>query len=227
VGVWGQYPQRISTVGSRKPESNPLRPLSAAKGRGDHVREAAALWVPLVAGLPIRHDPDMAQTAARLELYNSLRRVLGEANAESLMSYLPPTGGAELATRSDIESLRGELDGRFGVVDTRFEQIDHRFEQIDHRFEQIDRRFEQIDRRFEQIDRRFELVFSEFAAVRAEMAAESKAIRQEMAAGFATIRQDFTELMLAQGHDIHRRIDRLFIAQIATMVAVVGALLAG
>lgn len=148
----------------------------------------------------------MAQTAARLELYNSLRQVLGDANAESLMNYLPPTEGADLATRSDI---------------------DLRFEQVDRRFEQVDARFEQIDRRFEQVDARFERVFDEFAAVRAEMAAESRSIRQDMAAGFASIRKDFTDLMLAQGNDIHRRIDRLFIAQIATMVAVVGALLAG
>lgn len=44
------------------------------------------------------------------------------------------------------------------------------------------------------------------------MAVESKAICHEMAAGFATIRQDFTDLILARGNDIHRPIDRLFIA---------------
>ena len=103
-------------------------------------------------------------------LYARLEEVLGHDHADTLMTYLPPEPGAQLATRSDIavmeqrfdrlEELLGlrfdAIDGRFQIVDQRFEQMDQRFEQVDQRFEQVDQRFEQVDQRFEQVDQRFE-----------------------------------------------------------------------
>ena len=103
-------------------------------------------------------------------LYARLEEVLGHEHADTLMTYLPPEPGAQVATRSDIavldqrfdrlEELLGlrfdAIDERFKLVDQRFEQIDQRFEQIDQRFEQIDQRFEQIDGRLGRMDRRFE-----------------------------------------------------------------------
>ncbi len=103
-------------------------------------------------------------------LYARLEEVLGHDHADTLMTYLPPEPGAQLATRSDVavleqrfdrlEELLGlrfdAIDGRFQIVDQRFEQVDQRFEQVDQRFEQVDQRFEQVDQRFEQVDQRFE-----------------------------------------------------------------------
>jgi len=96
--------------------------------------------------------------------------VLGHEHADTLMTYLPPEPGAQVATRSDVavleqrfdrlEELLGlrfdAIDGRFQRVDQRFEQVDQRFEQVDQRFEQVDQRFEQLDGRLHRMDRRFE-----------------------------------------------------------------------
>ncbi len=105
-------------------------------------------------------------------LYARLEEVLGHDHADTLMTYLPPEPGAQLATRSDVavleqrfdrlEELLGlrfdAIDGRFQLVDQRFEQMDQRFDQVDQRFEQVDQRFEQLDGRFDRMDRRFETV---------------------------------------------------------------------
>ncbi len=105
-------------------------------------------------------------------LYARLEEVLGHDHADTLMTYLPPEPGAQLATRSDVavleqrfdrlEELLGlrfdAIDGRFQLVDQRFEQVDQRFEQMDQRFEQVDQRFEQLDGRFDRMGRRFETV---------------------------------------------------------------------
>ena len=98
-------------------------------------------------------------------LYARLEEVLGHEHADTLMTYLPPEPGAQVATRSDIAVLDQRFDRleellglRFDAIDERFKLVDQRFEQIDQRFEQIDQRFEQIDQRFEQIDQRFEQI---------------------------------------------------------------------
>ena len=101
-------------------------------------------------------------------LYARLEEVLGHDHADTLMTYLPPEPGAQLATRSDIavmeqrfdrlEELLGlrfdAIDGRFQIVDQRFEQVDQRFEQVDQRFEQLEGRLDRMDRRFETMDDR-------------------------------------------------------------------------
>ena len=96
-------------------------------------------------------------------LYARLEEVLGHEHADTLMTYLPPEPGAQVATRSDIAVLDQRFDRleellglRFDAIDERFKLVDQRFEQIDQRFEQIDQRFEQIDGRLGRMDRRFE-----------------------------------------------------------------------
>ncbi|MGH8549387.1 MAG: hypothetical protein ACRERU_12475 [Methylococcales bacterium] len=74
----------------------------------------------------------------------------------------------DVELKSEIQSLRVDMDGRFEQVDKRFEQMQaesaKRFEQVDKRFEQMQaesaKRFEQVDKRFEQVDKRFEQLTS-------------------------------------------------------------------
>lgn len=47
--------------------------------------------------------------AARNDLYNGLSEVLGPERAETLMSYLPRYDPGEVATRSDLDSIRTEI----------------------------------------------------------------------------------------------------------------------
>ena len=46
---------------------------------------------------------------ARFELHEGLREVLGDARADSLMSLLPPTGWADVATKHDLDVVRGDV----------------------------------------------------------------------------------------------------------------------
>ncbi len=46
---------------------------------------------------------------ARFELHEGLREVLGETRADSLMSLLPPTGWADVATKHDLDVVRDDV----------------------------------------------------------------------------------------------------------------------
>lgn len=47
---------------------------------------------------------------ARLSLYQRLEAVLGTPEADTMMSYLPPQGWGEVATKGDLALLRGDFD---------------------------------------------------------------------------------------------------------------------
>ncbi|MBL8775863.1 MAG: hypothetical protein JNK12_08030 [Acidimicrobiales bacterium] len=46
---------------------------------------------------------------ARFELHEGLREVLGDARADALMSLLPPTGWADVATKHDLDVIRDDI----------------------------------------------------------------------------------------------------------------------
>ena len=46
---------------------------------------------------------------ARFELHEGLREVLGDARAAALMSLLPPTGWADVATKHDLDVVRDDI----------------------------------------------------------------------------------------------------------------------
>lgn len=46
---------------------------------------------------------------ARHELYQRLEQALGEEATTTLMSYLPPVGWADVATKSDLISLENKV----------------------------------------------------------------------------------------------------------------------
>jgi hypothetical protein len=82
--------------------------------------------------------------AERFTLHQTLRGLMPEAVADTLMSHLPPAGWSDIA-------LRSEVNAKFDEVYARFEQIDERFERIDKRFEQIDKRFDAMDAKFAEL----------------------------------------------------------------------------
>ena len=75
----------------------------------------------------------MANDHDRRELFDVLEAGLGTRGAALLMAQLPPVAWDELATKSDLALLRGEMEYRFGQIEARFGQIDGRFGQIDGR----------------------------------------------------------------------------------------------
>jgi hypothetical protein len=54
----------------------------------------------------------------RRELFDRLEAGLGSRGAALVMAHLPPVGWNELATRSDIRELRGELLARIASAQT-------------------------------------------------------------------------------------------------------------
>lgn len=53
---------------------------------------------------------------ARRELFDLLEAGIGGRGAALLMSYLPPVGWADLATKADLNALRSELKGEMAEL---------------------------------------------------------------------------------------------------------------
>jgi hypothetical protein len=49
----------------------------------------------------------------RHELHKDLEQAIGSQSASTLMSYLPPVGWADVATKRDLESLQHRLEAKF------------------------------------------------------------------------------------------------------------------
>lgn len=56
----------------------------------------------------------------RHKLYRTLERQLGDEDAQTMMSLLPPTDWAGVATKDDIAAL----EGRIGAVERRMEALE-------------------------------------------------------------------------------------------------------
>jgi hypothetical protein len=124
----------------------------------------------------IRKDIFMPSSEAeRFTLHQTLRSLMPEAVADTLMSHLPPTGWSDIARQADIDaqSLRFdridakfvEIDVWFDRIDAKFVEIDHKFVEIDVRFDRIDAKFVEIDKKFVEIDARFDRIDAKFAEI--------------------------------------------------------------
>lgn len=111
--------------------------------------------------------------AERFTLHQTLRGLMPEAVADTLMSHLPPTGWSDVARKADIDAqnlrldrIDARLDQKFAEIDARFDRIDARLDQkfteIDARFNRVDAQFDRIDARFDRIDARFDRVDARF-----------------------------------------------------------------
>ena len=117
----------------------------------------------------IRKDIFMPSSEAeRFTLHQTLRGLMPEAVADTLMSHLPPTGWSDIARQADLDaqSLRFDrIDAKFVEIDARFDRIDAKFVEIDARFDRIDARFEEIDKKFVEIDARFDRIDAKFVEI--------------------------------------------------------------
>jgi DNA-binding GntR family transcriptional regulator len=63
----------------------------------------------------------------RFTLHQTLRGLMPEEVAATLMSHLPPAGWSDVAIRS-------EVNAKFDAVYSRFDQVDKRFDRMDAKF---------------------------------------------------------------------------------------------
>ena len=61
----------------------------------------------------------MIDERTRHELHERLVHVLGPDEAATLMSYLPPVGWADVATKHDLAELERRVDLRFELTEQR------------------------------------------------------------------------------------------------------------
>jgi hypothetical protein len=94
--------------------------------------------------------------AERFTLHQTLRGLMPEAVADTLMAHLPPIGWSNIATKDDIDILRSEMNHGFGLINARFKRVDETLTHIEARFTQIDERFKQIDARPANFETRFD-----------------------------------------------------------------------
>jgi hypothetical protein len=97
--------------------------------------------------------------AERFTLHQTLRSLMPEAVADTLMSHLPPTGWSDIARKADIDAQNprfDRIDAKFVEIDKKFVEIDARFDRIDARLDHIDARLDRIDTRLDRIDARFD-----------------------------------------------------------------------
>lgn len=69
----------------------------------------------------------------RFELYEAVRRILGDEPAETLMAMLPPVGWADVATKHDLAAVQGALEARIGGVETRLDAVETRLDAVEAR----------------------------------------------------------------------------------------------
>ena len=109
----------------------------------------------------------MSTEASRHQLYDVLKVVLSVEPADELLSYLPPVGWADVATkadlgmirnemdaqraetRGDLAEMRGELGGQIAALDVKFGGLDVKFGGLDLKLDGLS---EKLDAKFESAD---------------------------------------------------------------------------
>lgn len=69
----------------------------------------------------------------RDQLYRSAVEALGEEEADTLMSSLPPMDWSQIATKSDLDALRIATKSDFEKVDLKIEKVDLKMEKLEHK----------------------------------------------------------------------------------------------
>ncbi|MFM7963050.1 MAG: hypothetical protein ACKPBF_03635 [Actinomycetota bacterium] len=103
--------------------------------------------------------------AERFTLHQTLRGLMPEAVADTLMSHLPPAGWSDVARKSDIEdlgastgqvvdTLRVEMVAGFDRVNSQITALDKRVDNLELRFGGLETRFQHLELRFDRVEER-------------------------------------------------------------------------
>jgi len=111
--------------------------------------------------------------AERFTLHQTLRGLMPEAVADTLMAHLPPAGWSDVARKSDIEDL-GASTGQ--VVDTLRIEMVAGFDRVNNQITALDKRVDNLDLRFGGLETRFQHLELRFDRVEEGLAGQIRAI---------------------------------------------------
>lgn len=84
----------------------------------------------------------------RFEMHLELKRLMGDAVAETLMRHLPPSGWGDVARKYDLDALSRRVDALEQRLDKRFDDLESR-----------------LNKRIDGLERRLNMAISIGAAV--------------------------------------------------------------
>jgi hypothetical protein len=88
----------------------------------------------------------MIDEGARFALHQRLSEVLGEEAAVTLMSHLPPSGWADVATRHHVDAVRRDVDALRGEIQAVEKRLGGRVDRLEAQLgERIDRLEQSLD----------------------------------------------------------------------------------
>jgi len=95
----------------------------------------------------------------RFEMHLELKRLMGDAVADTLMEHLPPTGWGDVARKHDLVVISHRVDELERRIDKRIDDLEDR---MNRRFDEIEARF---DKRIDSLERRLNVTISIGSAV--------------------------------------------------------------
>lgn len=69
----------------------------------------------------------------RFEMHETLRQLMGDDVAGTIMEHLPPSGWGDVARSHDLVTLQQSVNRRFDEAERRFTSIDQRIDRIETR----------------------------------------------------------------------------------------------
>ncbi len=105
----------------------------------------------------------MPSERRRHQLYEEAKQVLSVESADELMSYLPPVGWADVATKTDLgmiryemDALRSEMRGDMARIEGKIDRVEDRLAGVEDRLAGVEGRISGVEGKFEGLEGKIE-----------------------------------------------------------------------
>ena len=92
----------------------------------------------------------------RHQLYEEAKQVLSVESADELMSYLPPVGWADVATKTDLGMIRYEMDALRSEMRGDMARIEGKIDRVEDRLAGVEGRISGVEGKFEGLEGKIE-----------------------------------------------------------------------
>jgi len=105
----------------------------------------------------------MPSERRRHQLYEEAKQVLSVESADELMSYLPPVGWADVATKTDLgmiryemDALRSEMRGDMARIEGKIDRVEDRLAGVEDRLAGVEGRISGVEGKIEGLEGKIE-----------------------------------------------------------------------